>query len=221
MTEDVDRFEAEYEAKLEREADEALDRIERGQSWTDWKKVAELFAHGRKLAMLRGHTNKPEGKGYNLAYSAWMDAHPKLRRIDKATRNHCLQCNDAIEAIDRWRATLGDNQRQTINHPTTVLRRFRASERDGAADGAVKKTSRQAELNEKLSLFEAENKALREKIDKSGENLFALSDTAKHIAMALAGNLSIGKLAELSKELSAELAKKRKLDADRKRAGPR
>jgi hypothetical protein len=39
--------------------------------------------------------------------------------------------------------------------------------------------------------------------------------------MVLAGNLSTGKLGELCKELTAELTRKRKMEADKKRAGPR
>ena len=159
------QFEADYEQKLEREADEALERIQRGQTWLDWRKVAELFAHGRKLSMLRGHANKPEGKGYNLNFSAWLDAHPKLRSIDKATRNHAMQCIDNIDAIEAWRATLADNQRQTINHPSTVLRRFKSANREDAGEDAPKKQSladalreRNAELEAKMAKIEREAK---------------------------------------------------------------
>jgi hypothetical protein len=127
--------------------------------------VAELFAHGRKLAMLRGHANKPEGKGYNLNFSSWLDAHPKLRSIDKATRNHAMQCIDNIDAIEVWRATLADNQRQTINHPSTVLRRFKAANREDAGEDAPKKQSladalreRNAELEAKMAKMDREAK---------------------------------------------------------------
>ena len=216
------QFEADYEQKLEREADEALERIQRGQTWLDWRKVAELFAHGRKLAMLRGHANKPEGKGYNLCFSGWLDAHPKLRSIDKATRNHAMQCIDNIEAIEAWRATLAENQRQTINHPTTVLRRWKAADRETAGgDAAPKKQTEREALREANAELEGEVAKLKRKIEQSGENLFSLSDTAKNIAMTLAGNLSTGKLGELAKELTNELTKKRKLEAEKKRAGPR
>ncbi|HEX3522494.1 MAG TPA: hypothetical protein VHT52_10455 [Stellaceae bacterium] len=219
---EVRRFEHEYETRLEKEADEALERIQRGQTWLDWRKVAELFAHGRKLAMLNGHANKPEGKGYNLCFSAWLDAHPKLRSVDKATRNHAMQCMDNIEAIEAWRATLAENQRQTINHPTTVLRRWKSADKETAGgEAAPKKQSEREALREANATLEGEVSKLKRKIEQSGENLFAMSDTAKAIAMTLAGNLSTGKLGELVKELGAELAKKRKLEADKKRAGPR
>ena len=222
MNDDADRFEAEYEAKLEREADEAMDRLERGQTWLDWRKVAELLSHGRKLSMLRAHTNKPEGKGYNLAYSGWLEAHPKLRKIDKATRNHALQCFDAIDAIDAWRLTLGENQRQTINHPTVVLRRFKAAQRDGAGgDDAPKKQTEREALREANAELEGEVAKLKKKIEQSGENLFAMSDTPSNIAMTLAAHMSSGKLADVVKALSNELAKKRKAEADKRRAGPR
>jgi hypothetical protein len=220
MAAHAEAAESDYEAQLERDAEAALDRITRGQSWADWMKVGELFCHGRKQAMLHAHTNRPEGKGYNLLFSGWMDAHPKLRTVDKATRNHAMQCFDNLASITEWRATLAFNQLQAINHPSTVLRRWR-KEQAGEGEKAAKKASAKEELNEKVAVLEADNKKLRDKLDKGGENIFALSDTAPQIAMALAGNLSMSKLTDLHKALGAELAKKRKFEAERKRAGPR
>jgi hypothetical protein len=215
-----DRFEADYEAKLERDADAALDRIQRGQSWDDWMKIAELFSHGSKTSMLHAHTNERAGKGYNLAFAAWLDAHPKMRAIDKATRNHCLQCYDNFHEITAWRAKLGQNQREAINHPKTVLQRWR-KEQAGEGEKVARKASAKEELNEKVAVLEADNAKLRKKLDDGGENIFALSDSASQIAMALAGNLSMSKLTDLHKALGAELTKKRKFEAERKRAGPR
>lgn len=217
-------MEAEYEARLEREADEACDRIKRGQSWLDWVKIAELFAHGRKIAMYRGHANKPEGKGYNLCFAAWLDAHPKLREIDKASRNHAMQCWDQIDAIQAWRATLaeyGSKSRQTINHPTTVLRRFLADQRETTGNAPAKKQSIREALQDANAELEGEVAKLKRKIEQSGENLFSMADTPKDIAMAIAGAVSISKLADIGKALTAELAKKRKVEAEKKRGGPR
>jgi hypothetical protein len=176
MTDHIDngeaqRFEAEYEATLEREADEALDRIQRGQSWLDWVKVAQLFAHGRKLAMFRGHANKPEGKGYNLCFSAWLDAHPKLRAVDKATRNHAMQCIDQLDAIEAWRATLAENQRQTINHPTTVLRRFKSANRD-PSDAAPAKPKKVQIGAEELDSLHSELATLKKAADADDRDWF-------------------------------------------------
>jgi hypothetical protein len=219
---DVQRFEAEYEAKLEREADEALERIQRGQTWLDWVKVAQLFAHGRKQAMLRGHANKPEGKGYNLCFSAWLDAHPKLRSIDKATRNHAMQCVDQLDAIEAWRLTLAENQRQTINHPTTVLRRFKAADRDNAGgDAAPKKQTEREALREANATLEGEVAKLKRKIEQSGENLFSLNDTAKQIARLLRDYWGSNKLAELSRALTEEAKVKRALEGKTKNGGPK
>jgi hypothetical protein len=218
---DAQRFEVEYEAKLEREADEAFERIQRGQTWLDWRKVAELFAHGRRQAMLRGHANKPEGKGYNLCFSAWLDAHPKLRSIDKATRNHAMQCVDNIDAIEAWRATLGENQRQTINHPTTVLRRFTSAQRETAGEAAPKKQTEREALREANATLEGEVAKLKRTIEQSGENLFALSDSAKSIARLLRDYWSANKLAELSKALTEEAKTKRALEGKTKNGGPK
>jgi hypothetical protein len=219
---EAQRFEAEYEARLEREADEALERIQRGQTWLDWRKVAELFSHGRKLAMLHGHANKPEGKGYNLCFSGWLDSHPKLRMVDKATRNHAMQCMDQIDAIEAWRATLAENQRQTINHPTTVLRRFKAADRESAGgDAAPRKQTEREALREANAELEGEVAKLKRTIEQSGENLFSLSDSAKSIARLLRDYWSANKLAELSKALTEEAKVKRGLEGKTKNGGPR
>jgi hypothetical protein len=219
---EAQRFEHEYETRLEHEAEEALDRIQRGQTWLDWRKVAELFAHGRKVAMLNGHANKPEGKGYNLCFAAWLDAHPKLRAVDKATRNHAMQCMDQIDAIEAWRATLAENQRQTINHPTTVLRRFKAADRETAGgDAAPKKQSEKEALREANATLEGEVTKLKRTIEQSGENLFSLSDSAKSIARLLRDYWSANKLAELSKALTEEAKTKRALEGKTKNGGPK
>lgn len=221
---DEENMEAAYEARLEQEADEAYDRLERGQTWLDWVKVAELFAHGRKVAMLRGHSNKPEGKGYNLCFAAWLDAHPKLRKIDKATRNHAMQCFDQIDAITAWRATLaeyGAKSRQTINHPSTCLRRFLADQRETTGNAPPKKQNLREALQEANAELEGEVAKLKKKIEQSGENLFSMSDTPKDIAMAIAGSCSVSKLGDISKAILAELQRKRKAEAEKKRGGPR
>jgi hypothetical protein len=189
MENDVQHFEQEYEAKLEREAEEALDRIQRGQTWADWVKVAELFAHGRKLAMLRGHANKPEGKGYNLNFSAWLDAHPKLRSIDKATRNHAMQCHDQITAIEAWRATLAENQRMTINHPTTVLRRFKTANAETAGEAKPKKQTEREALAERNAELEAKMaKMEREALEADDRDWFYEGTPAELAALLVRKN---------------------------------
>lgn len=222
---EAERFENEYEARLEAEADAALDRIERGQTWLDWRKVAELFAHGRKLAMLNGHANKPEGKGYNTCFSAWIKEHPRLAKLDGVTRKHCLDCWDQIDAIETWRATLaetGSKSRQTINHPTVMLRRFLADQRAGeTGEKPEKKPSLREALQEANAGLEAENAKLKRKIEESGENLFALNDSAKSIARLLRDYWSANKLAELSKALVEEAKIKRGLEGKNKNGGPR
>lgn len=223
MEDAANAAESEYERKLEAEADEALDRIQRGQSWDDWLKIGELFVHGRKQAMLFSHVNKPEGKGYNLWFSGWMARHPKLQAIDKATRNHAMQCFDNAAAIKEWRGHLAQNQREAINHPTTVLRRWKREQADDAVIKVVKKKTDRQGMIEQIDLLEADNKKLRARIEQGEANVFSMADTPENIGKLLADPTMCGleKARKIHKALGEAISKRAKFEAERKKAGPR
>jgi hypothetical protein len=64
---------------------EAWTRLSNCQSWNDWLLVGEAHLVGRTESMRVSHSNKPEGRRYNVEFSCWLKAN-KFDDIDKKTR---------------------------------------------------------------------------------------------------------------------------------------
>ena len=116
-----------HEARIEQIAAAAAERIRQGQHWLDWLAIGEGLVVGRQRSMRRTGTNRPEGASYNRAFGDWMDVHKWARDLDKATRNHAMWCADHRAEVEYWRETLAANVRVSLNHPTSIKRRFEAS----------------------------------------------------------------------------------------------
>jgi hypothetical protein len=59
-------------------------------------------------------------------------------RMPKSTRSVALELNENISAIEQWRATLTDKQRQRCIHPLSNLRRWRAAQESKRATDVSK-----------------------------------------------------------------------------------
>ena len=110
--------------RVSRQGTEAWRRLKREKSWGDWIKVGEALQVGRDWAMNQASTNKPEGKGYNLAFGEWLVKY-KLDDMDKGDRCRLFEVIDNLPMIEQWRKTLTLNQRLSLNHPNSVLRKFK------------------------------------------------------------------------------------------------
>lgn len=94
------------------------------KSWEHWRMVGKALLVGREWAMHHAGTNKPEGKGYNLAFGAWLEKY-KLNDIDQGDRKRLFEVMDKLAEIEEWRAGLTEGERRKLNHPSTVLRRWK------------------------------------------------------------------------------------------------
>jgi hypothetical protein len=74
--------------------------------------------------MNQTHTNKPEGKDYNLRFSE--SAALQARRHGQGDRSRLFQMMDALPQIEEWRRTLPLTECPTLNHPNAILREFKA-----------------------------------------------------------------------------------------------
>jgi hypothetical protein len=205
---DIEQLDAEHETKLEAAAEAAAERIKAGQHWTDWITIGEGLAVGRLKAMRRSGTNQPIGAVYNRSFGEWLDAHKWARDLDKATRNHAIWCADNRPAIERWRATLAENQRSMINHPTTTKRRYEATTKDKADDAKPASKKVQIAQSELEDLHAKLAKAQRdlEKADGADAVCNFERDSAEMIARTLIGHVkSSHKLADIAKRLASEV----------------
>jgi hypothetical protein len=154
--------------QIGRSAMAAWSRIKKAQTrmWGDWMVVGEGLMEGRRWAMQKAGINRPEGKGYILAYSEWLQRY-RLADMDKSDRAKLLQLMHERPAVEEWRAGLKDWERRNLNNPVIVWRKWTAATRvkkpksraaavSGAEHGRAKDIieelqARNAELEEELA----------------------------------------------------------------------
>ena len=78
-------------------------------------------------------TNEPVGSRYNIEFGDWLAKH-HFDDIEKGDRHRLFEVTANRADIEKWRAEeLPANQRLRINHPNTVLRKWRAATQPKAA----------------------------------------------------------------------------------------
>ena len=179
---------ADKEAHKEALAAEADERIKRGAHWEDWCFVADGFAVGRAKAMRAAGTNRPFGSPYTRAFKNWMAERPWAKNCDNATRAHLLWVADNRSEIEAWRAKLAQNERDKMNHPTTLRRKYDAAHKVAAKDpnAPKKETSRETLARENAVLWDKIKKLERRVADGVEEQLDdrRLAKWAKALAKA-------------------------------------
>jgi hypothetical protein len=109
--------------------------------------IADGLMVGRRLAMEKAGAQSPVGKGYNVAFSRWMDKRLWARELDSPTRNDLFWCAEHRSQIEAWRDELDDHERAKKNHPTHMKRAYLAerrkqeAEREGADEDKPEKRS--------------------------------------------------------------------------------
>ena len=112
--------------RVSRLGSEAWKRLKKCKDYNDWIKVGDALQVGREWAMSQAGTDKPEGKGYNLCVSEYLQRY-KIDDMDKGDRSRLFQMMDALPQIEEWRRTLTLTERLKLNHPNAVLRKFKAA----------------------------------------------------------------------------------------------
>jgi hypothetical protein len=128
----------------------AWNQLKKSKDWGHWMIVGEALAAGRAMAMRTAGTNRPEGRGYNEQFSAFIDYY-KLSEIDKAARAHLLKVMEHRIEIEEYRASLPLAERLRLNHPTTMMRHWRAA----TAEKSGKPKADRAGLQEYIQELEA------------------------------------------------------------------
>jgi predicted DNA-binding ArsR family transcriptional regulator len=152
--------------RISRQGTQAWNRLKREKNWNDWIKVGEALQVGREWAMNQAMTNKPEGKGYNMAFSEWL-ARYKLDDMDKGDRSRLFTVMDSIGMIEDWRRTLTMTERLRLNHPNAVLRKWqKAVEPPKPDDGKPTLRDSVANLSEELQASHQTIAQLQEQISE-------------------------------------------------------
>jgi hypothetical protein len=96
-------------------------------SWSDRTSVGRAHLKGRTVAMREADTNEPTGRRYNQIFGEWLTRHG-FADIDKGDRSRLFEVMDHLDEIEGWLATLPTTNRLRLNHPATVLRKWRQHE---------------------------------------------------------------------------------------------
>ena len=170
---------------------------------------------GRAEIMAVLHTNRATGKRYEHAMGKWLLKH-SFHIIDKCTRSHLMECLKHRAEIEKWRAELkrkDEVEHFHLNHPTTVLRKWKAATIVSDPNAPPKKPSPIAELKKtNIELQEKLHRAEQE-IIRSGGDLWTPRDTADAIAIIMLNKLSVTQAERVARAILAKLK-------DRKKSAP-
>jgi CheY-like chemotaxis protein len=161
---------------------EAWKRHKQDATWLDWLLVGEALTIGRIEAMANAYTNQPIGAKYNAEFGEWLKRH-QFDDIDKSTRSLIMSVMEHRGAIEQWRSTLPTNLRLTLNHPKSVLRRWRAATQV-TKDEKKQKKSPMAVMKEANAELQEKVHVLEKQVDDGG-NLWKPADTAREISRVL------------------------------------
>jgi hypothetical protein len=191
--------------EIVRRGKQAMERLRRG--FDDWMDIAGALQVGRAEVMRAVNTNQPTGRRYEKAMGEWLVAH-SFHVIDKGTRNRLLECLQHRAAIEKWRATLTEGERFRLNHPDTVLRKWKAATLVPDPN-ASPKTSIIAKLKEvNIELQEKLHRAEHE-LSLGGGDLWTADDAPEDIATVMLVKLSPAKAERVARTILKKLNGKR------------
>jgi hypothetical protein len=182
-----------------RRGQEAWSRLRAGLTWSDWVAVGLAHVIGRTTAMRDGHVNKPNGRSYNAAFSAWQKKFG-FEGLDKGDRARLFDVVDHLKEINGWLEKLPESERLRLNHPSSVWRRWKAATAAPKPD-AEPKLSPYAKLEAvHMALIEKCDRMERE-IARGGGDLWDVKDGPKDIARVILGKLSKRKAETVAREI--------------------
>jgi hypothetical protein len=133
------------------EGDEAADRAISGSTMIDQLKIGRALKVGARLAAIKA--GRDYGKHYNIAFSQWLQEHPKLAAVNEQNRAAALWCLSDVNwpRVEGYLKTLDVDERQTISL-RTARRRLEQKPADPAGvDAPKKETQREALVRESRS----------------------------------------------------------------------
>ena len=107
------------------------------QAWENWKVVRYALVVLRERAMRETGSVKTQSKRYKNKFHELLENRPYCSaKMGPSTRKALLQ--SAEPEVEKWHATLDEQQRLGLNHPVTLMRAFRAAKRAKRASPNVR-----------------------------------------------------------------------------------
>jgi hypothetical protein len=193
-------------AEVVRLGQEAMARQRRG--FDDWLAIGEALQFGRAQVMREAHTNEPRGSKYEKAMAEWLVANG-FKEIDKGARSRLLECLEHRAEIEEWRRRLTAADRLRYNHPSAVLRKWKAST-VAPNPSAPTKVSPYAKLQAELAEALERLHRAEQEIARGGGDLWG----ARDIAQAMRAKLRSASQAEAVARELMRIAKAEEAQAE-------
>lgn len=184
-------------------AQDAWVQLKTKPDWDRWITVGRVIETAQRHAMRESNSNRPSGKAYSAVFGKWLREN-KFDDLDKGTRSNLMDCMASLVEIEAWRKTLSDDKRMKFNHPSTVLRQWRAHARE-TEPAKAKEATTLTIVQQQLAMVTAERDALRK---QGGGSSFHKSDTPDAIAKVIVSDLhgvSADKLGRIKRALDIEI----------------
>jgi hypothetical protein len=181
----------------------AWHRLRKGSTFEDWKQVGAAHVIGRAAAMHEARINKPEGRNYNAAFGRWQQR-CGFEDLDKAARSRLFEMMDHLAGIETWRATLTVTQRLDLNHPTAIMRRWKAAT-VVPKPATEPKLSAYAKLQADHMAVIEERDRLKRDVERGGGDLWAPEDRPRDIAKVILSKLTKAKAEKVARKILAAL----------------
>jgi len=96
--------------------------------YDDWILIGRCLSIARAAALKAAGTNKPYGARYMRAMADWLSSHG-LDDIEVQERRGAIWMVENEAELARWRKGLTSAEIRNCNHPSTILRHYRAGTR--------------------------------------------------------------------------------------------
>lgn len=169
----------------------AWKRLKRDKTWADWMTVGEALTVAREEAINRSRSNTAMGSAYNKAFGIIL-VRIGLDDMDKGDRSRLFQCLEYREDIEGWRKTLTTTERLSLNHPSSVWRKFKKAHAGFFGDpfGEPKETKSPIKqsledsnqrLHTQIADYRRENDELKARVAELGEELEHARETPRDL----------------------------------------
>jgi len=126
-------------------------RLRGRDDWRDWEAVFRALLLGRERAMREAGTSEPRGRGYNQAFSAWLNRND-FGDMKRTTRAACLNCAEHLDQINILRTEWLNRDDSDavdalrVNHPQLVWQRFCRTTLDLPPRGSRRERGRETKV---------------------------------------------------------------------------
>jgi hypothetical protein len=181
---------------------EAWARVRSDLNWQDWLAIGRAHVIGRARAEREAHVNEPKGQRYKEAFSEWMERFG-FENLDSGDRSRLFYVMDHLPQIEAWRSTLTTTERLRLNHPSTVLRKWKSATQRPPQE--AKRPSPFAKMKESIIQLSEENDRLKREVDCGGGDLWSKDDRPEEIALVMVAKLSRTKAEKVAREILRRL----------------